>query len=221
MSDQAIQIVADENINGLQYFEKLATVKKVRGRQISNDIIRSADALLIRSVTQVNRQLLEQSNVKFIASATSGIDHIDLDYLKKNNVEFAYAPGSNATSVVQYVFACLAQLSKKYDFDWRNKSVGIIGAGHVGGLLASYLEQLDMNFLIYDPLLGHKYAHSNKLTVLDKVLQQDVITVHTPLTWQEPYPTYHMFDKKMLRDFSRDKVLINTSRGRVRQPRSA
>jgi len=172
MIRKELQIVADENISGLESFEKLANVSKVSGRLMSAENIKNADALLVRSVSKINKQLLEGSAVKFVASATSGVDHIDVNYLQENNIQFAHAPGSNANSVVQYVFSSMAFLAKKYDFDWRELSVGIIGAGHVGGLLAEYLEKLNIDFVIYDPFLDENHLYSDNFVPFEKVLKQ-------------------------------------------------
>jgi len=215
MHNKKLHVVADENISGLEHFEKIAAVSKISGRAISRENIKHADALLVRSVSLINKQLLENTAIKFIASATSGIDHVDIDYLQKNNIQFAYAPGSNANAVVQYVFASLAFLSQKYDFDWRGLSFGIVGAGHVGGLLADYLDKLGINFSIYDPFLPATHPYSDRFATFNEVQQQDVISVHTPLTTKGAFPTHHLFDKQVIHSLSKNAILINSARGAV------
>ena len=215
MKRKNIKIVADENISGLDAFEKFADVFKVSGRMFSVESIKDADALLVRSVSKIDKNLLEDSSVKFVASATSGIDHVDVNYLHEKNIQFAHAPGSNANSVVQYVFASLAFLSQKYLFDWRKLSVGIVGAGNIGALLADYLTKLNINFIIYDPLLTNNHRHSDKFSSFEKVIKQDVLSVHTPLTTEGPYPTNHLFDEAIIKALNKDCILINTSRGAV------
>jgi erythronate-4-phosphate dehydrogenase len=215
MDNTKIQVLADENISGLEYFENISEVSKVSGRSLSAQKVKYADALLVRSVSTINKELLENSRVKFIASATSGIDHVDLDFLQANKIHFSHAPGSNANSVVQYVFASLAFLSGKHHFDWRELSVGIIGAGNVGSLLAKYLHRLGIDFVIYDPYLDPRHSLSDKFVSFEKVLQQDLITVHTPLTNEGLYPTWHLFDKAVLHSLRKDSMIINTSRGAV------
>ena len=215
MNNQRIQVVADENISGLEYFENIAEVSKVSGRYLSAREVNYADALLVRSVSTVNKELLESSNVKFVASATSGIDHVDLEFLQAKKIHFSYAPGSNANSVVQYVFASLAFLSGKYHFDWRQISVGIVGAGNVGTLLANYLDELGIDFVIYDPFLDGSHPHCEKFSSFEAALKQDLITVHTPLTKLGLFPTRHLFDKVVLRGLAVDSMIINTSRGAV------
>ncbi len=215
MNKPKIQVVADENISGLEYFDAIADVSKVSGRLLSAQKVKHADALLVRSVSNINKDLLGNSNVKFVASATSGIDHVDLEFLKLNNIHFAHAPGSNANSVVQYVFSSMAFLSEKYNFDWRELSVGIIGAGNVGSLLAEYLHALNINFVIYDPYLDDSHLFSDKFVSFERALKQDLITVHTPLTTQGLYPTWHLFDENVIQGLAKDSMIINTSRGAV------
>lgn len=215
MNKKELQIVADENISGLNHFAKLGNVSKVSGRSLSAETIKDADALLVRSVSAINKGLLEKSSVKFIASATSGIDHVDLNYLQENNIQFAHAPGSNANSVVQYVFASMAFLSEKHAFDWRELSVGIIGAGHVGGLLATFLDKLNIDFAIYDPYLNESHNYSDRFVSFEKALEQDLVTIHTPLTLDGTYPTRHLFNAKVIQELSKDTILINSSRGAV------
>jgi erythronate-4-phosphate dehydrogenase len=215
MNKTKIQVVADENISGLEHFDSIAEVSKVSGRQLSAETVKHADALLVRSISKIDKDLLGNSSVKFVASATSGIDHIDLDFLKLSNIYFAHAPGSNAKSVVQYVFASLAFLSEKNDFDWRELTFGIIGAGNVGGLLAKNLHKLNINFVIYDPYLDDSHPFSNKFASFEEALKQDVITIHTPLTKQGSYPTWHLFDENVIRALGKESIIINTSRGAV------
>ncbi len=171
MNKTKIQVIADENISGLEYFDGIAELTKVSGRLLSAQTVKHADALLVRSVSKINKDLLKNSSVKFVASATSGIDHVDLEFLKRSNIYFAHAPGSNANSVVQYVFASLAFLSKKYDFDWRELSIGIIGAGNVGGLLAKFLHRLNIDFVIYDPFLDDSHPFSDKFVSFERALK--------------------------------------------------
>lgn len=215
MNKKKIRVVADENISGLEHFEKIADVSRISGRSICRENIKHADALLVRSVSVINKQLLENTAIRFIASATSGIDHVDIDYLRKNDIQFAYAPGSNANSVVQYVFASLAFLSQKYDFDWRGLSFGIVGAGNVGGLLANYLNKLQIDFSIYDPFLPKSHPYGDRFVSFREIQKQDVISVHTPLTVEGTFPTRHLFDKHVIHSLNKNVILINTSRGAV------
>lgn len=215
MHDSSLTIVADENLLGLQAFETFAKVIRLNGRRISPADLKAADALLVRSVTPVNRSLLQDTPVKFVASATSGIDHVEQDYLQERGIHFAYAPGSNARSVVQYVFAAMALLSGRNNFDWRKLSYGIVGGGNIGSMLADYLTRLDIEFGIYDPFLGQDYVHARHLESFQAILGKDVVTLHTPLSKEGAYPTCHLVNTAVLEKLHAGNILLNTSRGAV------
>ena len=174
-------ILADENIpNVKQSFSPFGEVKTVLGRDINATMLTDVDILLVRSVTPVNEQLLMGSQVRFVGSATTGTDHVDLDYLAKAGVHFSHAHGANARSVTEYVLAVLAQLYVTRAIDFFDKKVGIIGLGKVGGGLYKALTKLGIHCIAYDPLIVQN-SYTN-MTSLDEVLRADIVCVHTPLT---------------------------------------
>ena len=205
-----MKIVADQNMPLVaDLFGQFGEVYMMPGRDICADAIIDADMLLVRSVTSVNQDLLAGSSVKFVGSATAGIDHIDKHYLVNNNIQFAYAPGCNAQAVVEYVLSCLCSLSS----EWQSKRVGIVGCGNVGSRLYRSLKALNMVTQVYDPFLAPNSLPD--LCTFDDLFDCDIISLHTPLTTDGPYPTFHMFDNKALRRLKADSVLINSSRGGV------
>ena len=200
----------DENIPipaGLSLEDFLIT--RLAGRAIKNQDVLQADALFVRSVTKVNAQLLQGSKVSFVASATAGIDHLDQEYLKSAGIHYAYAPGSNAPSVVDYVLACLAAI----DRDPREARVGIVGCGQVGGRLYKRLKALGAQSCCYDPFLSH--AEQENLVSFEKVLASDILCLHTPLTESGAYPTKAMIGRQQLMALPENAVLINAGRGGV------
>ena len=107
-----LRIVADRVIAQAQTaFSACGTVTSVDGRQLNATLLQTADILLVRSVTQVDRQLLAGTAVRFVGTATAGTDHIDLDYLKSQGIGFAAAAGCNARAVGEYVLACVLALA--------------------------------------------------------------------------------------------------------------
>ena len=159
-----MKIVADTNIPYVkECFASLGDVAVVSGREISPDIVADADILLVRSITKVNEQLLAHSTVKFVATATIGVEHIDQEYLASRQIGFASAPGSNANSVAEYVIAALLALGKKHKFELEGKSIGIVGVGNVGSKVAAKTEALGMTCVLNDPPLdgprGDDAAH--------------------------------------------------------------
>jgi erythronate-4-phosphate dehydrogenase len=210
-----MKIVADAQIPLIQQaFSNIGDLQLCAGRAITPEIVKDADILLVRSVTPVNASLLHNSRVKFVATATSGTDHVDTGYLQKYGIGFASAHGSNAQSVVEYVLSSLFVLAGQQDFDLRKKTVGIIGHGEVGSCLSKALDAIGVEYLVNDPPL--KDETGNVVYVeLEDVMKTDIISLHVPLTDAVPYPTRYLIDNKIFAEFKQDAVIINTSRGGV------
>ncbi|MFC2075975.1 hypothetical protein ACFLT7_02710 [candidate division KSB1 bacterium] len=129
-----LRFVADANIlYASAAFDHLGEVVSIPGNEIDREAVRGADILLVRSGTKIKRDLLEGSKVRFVASAVTGTDHIDLDYLASEKIGFAGAAGSNANSVAEYVVAALLRLAHDGNFELKGRSIGIVGLGNVGG----------------------------------------------------------------------------------------
>ena len=125
-----MKIIADENMpNAKALFSHLGNVELINGRTLTHEQVKDVDVLLVRSVTKVTQELLEGSSVRFVGSATIGVDHIDLDYLVKANIAFSSAPGCNAEAVADYVFSGLSHLYMTKQFSWLSKKIGVIGYG--------------------------------------------------------------------------------------------
>ncbi len=211
-----MKIIADQDIYRVEeYFSCLGELVLLPGRKISQQDLLDADALLVRTVTKVNRELVENTPVKFVGSASSGFDHIDLPLLKEKVIHFSNAPGCNANAVVDYFFAVLAWFNIHNQVDWQKKTVGIIGAGNVGSRLAARLQNLGMSFSIYDPFLSSDHELAPWFTSFENVLKKDIVTLHTPLTYAGDYPTHHMLNPEYLSEISKDALLINACRGEV------
>lgn len=205
-----IRVLIDENIpipEGIQG-SAMELIRRA-GRDLSSADLRGIDALLVRSVTQVNQSLLSGSSVSFVGSATAGIDHIDVAYLQSAGISYHYAAGSNAASVVDYVLCSLAALN----LNPQGHSVGIVGCGQVGGRLYRRLQALDCDCYCYDPFLSE--AEQADLYDLEQVLKAQILCLHTPLTDSGPYPTNNMLSYEHLNTLPHGAVLINAGRGGV------
>ena len=206
-----MKIVADQNMPLVQeLFAPYGQVHLLPGREITAADVTDADVLLVRSVTEVNRQLLENSKVKFVGSATIGTDHIDTDYLQSANITFAHAPGCNAEAVVQYDLSVMCRLVP----DWQSKTVGIVGCGNVGGRLYKKLLDIGVSCFVYDPFLA---ADSNAdIVSFDELISSsDIICLHTPITKVGAFPTHHMFNSEVLSKIKPGALLLNAGRGAV------
>jgi erythronate-4-phosphate dehydrogenase len=210
-----MKIIADENIPFVsECFSSLGEVKVLNGRDITAETVKDADILLVRSITKVDANLLKKSKVAFVGTATIGYEHIDVDYLVKNKIGFASAPGSNANSVAEYVIAALLEIGGKYDLVLEGKSIGIIGAGNVGSKVAEKCKALEMKVLLNDPPL-QRQTSDKKYLPLERLFDCDIITLHTPLTYEGIDKTFHLSDEKFFRSLKKDCVFINTARGGV------
>jgi erythronate-4-phosphate dehydrogenase len=210
-----MKIVADENIPYVkEAFRRLGDVHLVRGRDLNAAAVRDAELLLVRSVTKVNAKLLDGSAARFVATATIGTDHVDLDYLRQRGIIFASAPGSNANSVGEYVVAALLVLAQRHEFQLEGRTLGVVGVGNVGSRVVQKAQALGMRVLPNDPPLQRKTGDPRFLP-LDTLFKADVITCHVPLVRGGPDRTYHLVDDGFLKRMKPGSILFNSSRGEV------
>ncbi|UCC97184.1 MAG: 4-phosphoerythronate dehydrogenase [Phycisphaerales bacterium] len=210
-----MKIVADANIPFVkECFSSIGRVDVLGGRQITSDSLDGADVLVVRSITEVDEDLLAGNKVRFVGTATIGFDHIDIDFLRDNHIGFASAPGSNANSAAEYVIAGLLDVVRKYDMDLEGKSIGIIGAGNVGGRVAKKCAALGMEVLLNDPPLARQ-TRDAKYLPLDELFGCDFVTLHTPLTFEGPDKTHHLADERFFKSLRQGCVFVNASRGGV------
>ncbi len=212
-----MQIIADENIPCVtQAFAEMGRVTTLPGRQLTSSDVKDCDCLLVRSITAVNESLLSGSGVKFVATATIGTDHIDLDYLQQQNIGFANAPGCNAESAAEYVINVLFALAKLKGFDPFGLTAGIIGHGNVGSRVKQKLEALGIAVRVNDPPLQHAGDDRADYVSLQTLLHEcDFITCHVPLTHEGDHPTCHLFDQHRLKQLKKNSLFFNAARGAV------
>lgn len=208
-------IVADENIPLLDaFFARFGEIRRVPGRSIDRATVEQADVLLVRSVTRVDRALLEGSKVRFVGTCTIGTDHLDLDYFQQAGITWSSAPGCNARGVVDYVLGSLLTLADIEGADLTQRTYGVVGAGEVGGRLVKVLQGLGWNVLVCDP--PRQAAQGGDFVSLEHIIEQcDVISLHTPLTRSGAGSTWHLFDDRRLNQLKPGAWLINASRGPV------
>ena len=189
-------------------------VEVLGGRDITSQKVADADALLVRSITPVNEQLLSGSRVRFVGTATIGFDHVDLAYLERNGIGFASAPGSNANSAAEYVIAALLEIGRRHNIRLEGKSIGVIGVGNVGSRVARKCEALGMHVLRNDPPL-QRQTGDPQYVPLEALYDCDFITIHTPLTREGIDKTFHLADAGFFSSLKPGAVFLNASRGAV------
>jgi erythronate-4-phosphate dehydrogenase len=210
-----VKIIADENIPFVaECFSSIGDVEVVPGRQITPSAAADADVLLVRSITQVDSNLLAGGGVRFVGTATIGFEHIDTEYLSKNNIGFASAPGSSANSVAEYIVAALLSVGNKHRIKLEAKSIGIVGVGNIGGRVEKKAKALGMKVYLNDPPLQRQTGEPKYLPI-EELYDCDFITLHTPLTFEGIDKTFHLADEKFFRSLKTGCVFLNTARGAV------
>lgn len=211
-----MKIVADNKIPFLKgAFEDFADIIYLPGNAISQGDLVDADALIIRTRTKCNAKLLEGTSVKFIATATIGFDHIDVDYCEKKGIEWTNAPGCNSSSVEQYIVSALLQLSAQKKLNLNQLTIGVVGVGNVGKKVARVAAVLGLNVLLNDPPREMAEGKSGFVS-LEKIQKEaDIISFHVPLNQVGDYKTFHLANKAFISGMKRSSILINTSRGEV------
>lgn len=226
-----MKIVIDEKIPFIRgVFERWADVVYSPGRQIDARTVKDADALIVRTRTKCNSDLLKGSSVRIVASATIGYDHIDTEWLEANGIVWASAPGCNSGSVMQYITSLLLFLAGKHNLDLQSMTLGVVGVGNVGSKVERAARALGMRVLLNDPprersegrqavtlqagarqgTSGTEFHHLHKL-----LTESDILTLHVPLTREGEDRTFHLLNKENLRLMKRSAILVNTSRGEV------
>ncbi len=204
-----MKVVIDRAIPFLhRVLEPFAEVEYLDGNRFTPEVVKSADALIIRTRTRCDQALLEGSKVQFIATATIGFDHIDLDYCRAHNIAVATSAGCNARGVLQWVAAALAALAKREYFRPEERTLGIVGVGNVGRLVKEYAEAWGFRTICCDP--PRQERENLDFVGLDEVLQKaDIVTLHTPLN----HTTHHLINSDNISFLHSGATLINASRG--------
>ena len=204
-----MKILVDKAIPFLQgVLEPFAEVIYLDGCDFSREVVRDADALIIRTRTRCDKALLEGSRVQFIATATIGFDHIDLDYCHNHNIEVATAAGCNARGVLQWIAAALALLAEREGFLPQERTLGIVGVGNVGKLVKHYAEHWGFLTICCDPPREER-EHLGFVALEEVLRESDIVTLHTPLD----STTHHLINSENIALLRSGATLINASRG--------
>jgi erythronate-4-phosphate dehydrogenase len=196
-----------------EIFGAIGDVSLVDGRAITSAQLQGVDVLLVRSVTRVDAELLQHHLLRFVGSATSGTDHVDRLALQERGIGFAWAGGSNADSVVDYVLSAICQCADKLEQLLSGGVLGIVGYGHIGRRLQRRLSALGISCKASDPWLSA--TEFPVLTSLEEVLDCDVVCLHAALTHDRPWPSHHLLGTRELQQLRPDSLLINAGRGEL------
>jgi len=168
--------------------------------------------LLCRSTLHVDESLLEGHLLRYVATASSGTDHIDHHSLEILGIQLLDAKGSNATAVADYVVSCVAYLQKYEQFS--GLKAGIIGMGAVGSKVAQRLQTLNFDVISYDPPKTKRDADYLSCS-MDELLDCDLICVHANLHDNAPDASRNLLNKSFLKKLKPGTAIINASRGEI------
>lgn len=210
-----MKIVVDENVAfAEEAFSKFGEVRLLHGREIDSSVLKGVDALIVRSITRINKALLDGTIVSFVGTATIGTDHVDLEYINERSIGFADAKGCNADAVAEYVFTALFSAAVKQNISLKGKTIGVVGVGNIGSRIVKLAEAYGLKVLLNDPP-RQKKEFNLAFVPLEEILTADIITIHTPLTYEGDDKTFHLFNKINLRQLKEGTIFINASRGEV------
>lgn len=207
-----MKIIIEKNIPFIKgMLDNVAEVSYLAPDEINAAAMRDADALVTRTRTRCDASLLDGSKCRFIATATIGTDHIDLDYCRSHGITVKNAPGCNAPAVAQYVFAVIAKL-RGLDTGF---TLGVVGAGHVGSIIVDWAKGMGIKTLVCDPPRADAEGKDGFTDIEEIARKCDVITFHTPMTRDGKYPTFHLLDRNLVDKMERKPLIINSARGPV------
>lgn len=209
-----MKIVADENLAFTEYFfADFGEIQQAAGRTLTHADVKDAEALLVRSVTKVNAELVQDTKLKFVGSATIGTDHLDIAALKQHNIAWSNAAGCNAQAVAEYVISALLYLKPELLDANDSFTLGIVGLGNVGSRLAVMAKLLGWKVIGHDPFVQREHVQQVEFEELLKTA--DAISIHVPLTKTGNHPTYHLINAAALAKMKPAAILINSARGPV------
>lgn len=211
-----LKIIADNTVPYLKGIaEPVADIRYVEAKGFTPDIVKEADALIVRSIDKCTRQLLQGSAVQLITTATIGFDHIDTAFCQEAGIVWKNAPGCNAASVGQYILSSLLTLSLRKKENLKDKTIGIIGVGHVGKIVEQLCSVMGMHILRNDPPRAREEGQEGFVS-LDQIAEEaDIITLHVPLTHEGTDPTFHLANASFFQKLKKNPWFINSCRGAV------
>ena len=214
MENNSMNVLADASLPGLdQAFPKPFHLTRYHHPDEIPQLLTEQDILFCRSTLKVNCSLLKNHPLSYVATASSGTDHLDLPWLSSQNIQVVDAKGSNAQAVADYVVACLAFLEQKQLIQGRK--AGIIGLGEVGTQVAARLQAANFTLFTYDPLKEIQKPFSFQSCQLEDLFQVDLLCIHAELHDTKPYPSTHLINTNVLTQLKSGCIIINASRGGV------
>ncbi|MCL2596330.1 MAG: 4-phosphoerythronate dehydrogenase [Paludibacter sp.] len=211
-----MHIVIDSNIPYIRgSIDRAEVVDYLPYNEITNVNLLNVDAIVIRSRTKCDEHLLKNTQVRFIASTTSGFDHIDTQYCEENGIKWVYAPACNALAVTQYIASALSFFIRRNHFIPQEKTIGIVGVGAIGSRVAKLAKHMGFNVLLNDPPRARAEGSEGFVSLEQICKQANIITFHTPLIMSGEDKTYHLAGKDFFDNLHNKPIIINAARGEI------
>lgn len=204
-----MNILADASLPGLDAaFPSPFKITTYTNTDEIPSLLAKQDVLLCRSTLKVTADLLQNHSLKFLATASSGTDHLDHNFLKAKKIKIIDAKGANATSVADYVMATLACLDQKQLIT--GPKLGIIGMGYVGTAVRARLSATQFQISAYDPL-----KENFQTCDLEELFDCDVLCIHAELHCSHPHPSFNLVNQFFLSHLKPGCIIINAARGGI------
>lgn len=208
-----MNILADSTLLGLdEAFPAPFKLTRYNSPEEIKGLLANQEVLLCRSTLKVNQTLLNHHQLHYVATASSGTDHLDHDFLNSQSISIIDAKGCNATSVADYITSCLAYLNQKQLI--KGSIAGVIGMGQVGSQVEKRLRALNFNIVSYDPLKSKQEATFNSCE-LEHLFKADLLCIHAELHHHFPYPSANLIGMHFLEQLKPGCVIINAARGGI------
>jgi erythronate-4-phosphate dehydrogenase len=208
-----MNILADASLPGLDAaFPSPFKLTKYLHQDKIPDLLAGQDILLCRSTLKVDAELIRNHSLQYVATASSGSDHLDHGYLRSKNIQAIDAKGCNAASVADYVLSCLAYLDKKQKI--LGQTTAVIGLGMVGSQVFERLKQLGFNVKCYDPPKAGRELDF-KTCSIEEILDCDVICIHAELQKEGLHPSFNLINSQVLLSLKPNCIIINAARGGI------
>jgi len=206
-------VCASSVLRAKEIFSTLGEVIVQDDSNIDHALLQDKDALITRSQTKITSALLKNTSINFVGTATSGSDHVDINYLKANHITFCDAKGCNANAVANYVLSGMMSWVADNNKILKNLTVGIIGYGFVGKRLAALLQQQEVKVIISDQPLYDNDQLSEHIHLAALAKRADIISLHVPFNREGIYQTLNMINHDFLTKCANKPLIINTARG--------
>ena len=196
------------------------------------ELLPKAQAIIIRSATTMNQELIDLApNLKYIIRAGEGTDNIDKAYCQQRGISVSNTPGANNNSAAEHALALMMTVLRKTAFahhsmnqgrwdkslfvgnELTSKTVGIVGFGRIGQILAKRLAGFEPNVLYYDPFIeSSELSYVSRVQSLEEIFEKsDIISIHTPLM----EATKNLITKDLFDRMKPQAILVNASRGKI------